>query len=232
VTRTPWGRGVVALAAALLAGIGCGVLAQVDATLASTGAFDLPIVGVDDGCAVTVTAGIHRGRGLVAGAHTILTVAHVIERADEIEVGTSALASTAARITERFPADPEDVVLLELETEGRFGFEGFPATRILAMGEGPPAWVLTRRGPRPFASALEPGDSGSPVLDASGLPVALVEGRGADGATVVISLRRPHALPPPALRREMFTRARLDLDAPPWLASALVGERITLRGPG
>lgn len=178
--NTPAHLALVALLA--LGSSGCGVLARVDVALASTGAFDLP-VDVDDSCAVTVTADYSRGRGLVVGPRTVLTVAHVVGAADSIEVTVSTFEVARARIVARIPADPEDVLVLELD-----GFDGFPAERVRAAGAGAPAWILGQHGPRAIRSPLAHGDSGSPIVDAQGLAVGLVVGRSAVGEPVFAPL--------------------------------------------
>src|SRR5947209_7296135 len=116
---------------------GCATLDRVNDTLASSGAFDLAPSQVRDAapdCAVSVVAADRRGRGVITGARTVLTVAHVVGSATEVEVGTSPLSWTKAHVVRRLPASPEDLIELELDHEaanflGIGGFESFEAPR-------------------------------------------------------------------------------------------------------
>ena len=165
---------------------GCSALDRVNDALYATGAFDLePSSLASNDCSVTVVAGSRRGRGVVTGKTTVLTVAHVIEGETHAEVATSGFTWTEARVVRRIPSAPEDLVELELA-----GGDGFDRERIAHTGEGAPSAVLTARGAHAwrFARNLHHGDSGSPVLDDAGVVVGLLVGKTSDGRGVMSAL--------------------------------------------
>lgn len=183
----------IALVAFLTAAsTGCSALDRVNDALYETGAFDIEPSAARSApeCGVTVVSGDRRGRGAIVGKDRVLTVAHVIGDANDIEVGTSSLAWTRARVVERIPAQPEDVIVLEVATgKGTFAFEGFAEDRTAQKGQGAPALVLAATGAHGWnhSNALRPGDSGSPVLDGDGALVGLLVGKTRDGAGVLAS---------------------------------------------
>ncbi len=134
------------------------------------------------------------GRGAVIGDRHVLTVEHVLEGRDRVFVATLAGGGwVAARVVRRERADPEPLVVLELEVdEGAFGallgFGGFEREAVLRAGAGEAATVVTARGRLAWTpGVLQPGDSGSPVLDAAGGLVGVVSGRrGAQGVYVPV----------------------------------------------
>lgn len=126
------------------------------------------------------------GRGAVVGPTQVLTVAHVVGNRNEVWVATSRRNRVwvRARVSRRYRAVPEDVVLLELEVSDGFfgelfGFTGFSSADAFPTRRGQaPTAVLTRRGLLAWEPCtLLPGDSGSPVLDSRGDLVGLVVGR-------------------------------------------------------
>lgn len=132
----------------------------------------------------SLEAGALAGRGAVVSDRHVLTVAHVLQGRAQVFVATGRDGGwVAARVVRRQVGDPEPLVLLELEVdEGAFGlllgFDGFAGEQVLAAGDGAPTSVLTARGLQPWTpGVLLPGDSGSPVLDATGALVGLVSGR-------------------------------------------------------
>lgn len=136
------------------------------------------------------------GRGAVVGPNRIVTVAHVVEGMGSLWISVSRETGLIeGRIVQRVAANPEGYVFVEIETQGGaygtlFGFAGFAAENCFTLGSGPPAGVLTKRGFLPWEiGTLRPGDSGSPVLDASGKLVGLVSGRTELGEPVMVSLR-------------------------------------------
>lgn len=174
---------------------GCGALDRVNDALYATGNFDLePSTSrAAPECAVTIVAGNLRGRGVIVGKTTVLTVAHVVGGKTEVEVATSGLRWTRAHVVKRIAATPEDVIQLELETsEGTLSFACFDEDRIAKTGEGAPSFVVTATGARGWehANALRPGDSGSPVLSNEGAVVGLLVGKTRDGSGVLASLGR------------------------------------------
>lgn len=142
----------------------------------------------------TLDPGARAGRGAVVGDRHVLTVEHVLQGQERVFVATTGDGGwVAARVVRRERGDPEALVLLELDVdEGAYGlllgFDGFEAESVLSTGGGSPATILTGRGRLPWApGVLAPGDSGSPVLDATGALVGIVSGRrGAAGVYVAV----------------------------------------------
>src|SRR5207248_954236 len=100
---------------ATLATTGCSALDRVNDALYETGAFDLEPSAARASardCAVSIVANDRRGRGVIAGAHTVLTVAHVVGASTEVEVGTT-FGWTKAKVVRRIAASPEDLIELE-----------------------------------------------------------------------------------------------------------------------
>lgn len=139
--------------------------------------------------------GAPAGRGAVVGDRWVLTVDHVTRGQDAVHVATTRDGGwVAARVARRIAATPEPLVLLEVEVDdgvygALLGFTGFDPDRHLPAGEGPATTVVTPRGHLPWVDGtLEPGDSGSPVLDATGGLVGLVCGRrGGTGVYVAVT---------------------------------------------
>lgn len=103
------------------------------------------------------------------GPRTVLTVGHVVAGDGEIRV-ESHLARVVSRGTRKTETGPDGLVVLEL-VEGEFQKE-----RIAVIAEHANAGVryLPARGSHPWPWGLEPGDSGSPILDAEGHVTGLV----------------------------------------------------------
>jgi len=162
----------------LAATTGCSAMNRVNDALASTGAFDLaPSNAGHCDCAVAIR-GEGRGRGVVTGKRTVLTVAHVVGSLGTVEVETSLLWKSA-RVVRKIPSFPEDLVELELVAEeaGFLSFEGFAADRQAQLRDGTAVSVATASGVHAWPGTLVPGDSGSPVLDSNGSVVGLVVGK-------------------------------------------------------
>ena len=180
-----------ALLVALAVTPGCAALDQVETTLASTGAFEFgPGEAVRRDGAVDVV-GASNGRGVVVGPRRVLTVAHVVGEAAEVDVATGYTWSSA-RVVRRHAAWPEPLVELELARDA------FGPDEVLAPGAGAsPAWVLAADGPRPWSAPLRPGDSGSPVVDPRGLLVGLAVGnQEPEGGTPVLAALPALPAPP------------------------------------
>jgi S1-C subfamily serine protease len=171
-----------------LATTGCSALDRVNDALYSTGAFDLAPSAVHaraKECGVTILASDRHGRGVITGAHTVLTVAHVVGNDGEVEVGVGAFW-TKARVVRRVSASPEDLVEIEVAAEkpGLFAFAGFEPERQAELATGEPAFVLAASGIHVWADGLRAGDSGSPVIDRDGKVVGLLVGRTPAGRGV------------------------------------------------
>lgn len=141
--------------------------------MASTGAFEFGPRGgtadLRDG-AVTIRGAGGAGRGALVGRRKLLTVQHVVGDASSVEVGLGYLWATA-RVVRTIPAWPEALVELELSAG-----DAVEEDRVLETRSGKAAWVLCADGPRAWGQALRSGDSGSPVIDATGAVVGLVVG--------------------------------------------------------
>jgi hypothetical protein len=158
------------------------------------------------------------GRGAVIGPDRVLTVAHVVGGAapDDlyVVVHPGGYGHVRARPVLRRRAAPESLVVLEVETRqgllgDLLGFAGFAPGDRFAPGRGAPARIDTRRGLAAFqGAALEPGDSGSPILDAQGGLVGLLSGRSG-GAPLYVPVTR-EAL------EELLGPAAADDGATPW----------------
>ena len=111
--------------------------------------------------AVDIETSARRGRGVIVGPRTVLTVCHVVSGTDEVEVD-GLRARVVARHLRATDTGEDGLAVLELE-EG-----AFPSERIgqLAEAAGPGVTYLPRRGECPWPWGLQPGDSGSPILDA------------------------------------------------------------------
>lgn len=162
-----------ALLALALASSGCAALDQVEGALASTGAFEFGPAGstFERGGAVSVYGAGGPGRGAIVGPRKLLTVQHVVGGASSVEVGLGYLWATA-RVVRTIPAWPEALVELELAPD-----DAVDAARVLPTATaGKAAWVLCADGARAWGHTLRPGDSGSPVVDASGAVLGLAVG--------------------------------------------------------
>ncbi|HZV01300.1 MAG TPA: hypothetical protein VFF73_31600 [Planctomycetota bacterium] len=119
--------------------------------------------------AVSVDTPTRRGRGVIIGPRTVLTVCHVVSGCDEVMV-----EDKRARVVQRHLRGTETgddgIAVLELE-EGEF-----PPSRIGQIAERVGAGVtyLPARGECAWPWGLQPGDSGSPILDAHGRVTGLV----------------------------------------------------------
>jgi S1-C subfamily serine protease len=150
------------------------------------------------GCASTVSSiacdvetPSRRGRGVIVGPKTILTVGHVVDGAEQVTVD-SRPARVVARHVRATETGPDGLVVLELITGE------FPRERIATLADHPNAGIkyLPARGEHPWPWGLEPGDSGSPILDSQGRVTGLVRavyGRAEplDQATVDSFVPRP-----------------------------------------
>ncbi len=203
---TWWGLSLVGLIA--LCG-GCSApLSRFESALEEAGVARFGAAqGVDAASASSVEVraslepGARAGRGAVVSDRHVLTVEHVLEGQDRVFVATVGNGGwVAARVVRRERGNPEPLVLLELEVDGGaygllLGFDGFDADDVLAPGTGAPATVVTGRGQLAWApGVLQPGDSGSPVLDAAGTLIGIVSGRrGAQGVYVALQPASPAA---------------------------------------
>lgn len=163
----------VAVLVFALASSGCAALDHVEGALATTGAFDFGPAGstVERDGAVSVYGAGGPGRGAIVGPRRLLTVQHVVGGASSVEVGLGYLWATA-RVVRTIPSWPEALVELELAPD-----DEVDADRILPTASaGRAAWVLCADGPRAWGRTLRPGDSGSPVVDASGAMLGLAVG--------------------------------------------------------
>lgn len=180
---------LLALTTATLSG--CSALDRVNDSLYATGAFDLEpsSAAAARNCAVTIFAGNRRGRGVVTGKSTILTVAHVVGDARDVEVFTSSTASTHAHVSRRLASAPEDLIELTID-EAPSSFAGFDRERFAREGTGAPSLVIAATGAHSwrFGAALRPGDSGSPVIGDDGALVGLLVGKTRDGQAVMAPL--------------------------------------------
>ncbi|MBX3471018.1 MAG: hypothetical protein KF878_29475 [Planctomycetes bacterium] len=218
--RTALGLAVAA-SAALLVTLGCQVLPPAWGPL---------LAAPPRGEAVTITgpAGDSAaGRAAVVGADLVLTVRHVLPATglppqDGVEAwvftGRGGGGRVPGRVVGAIPARPEPVLVVRVDVDdGPFaalvGFPGFSPDRRYVMGAGPPEQVETARGRAPLLRArLRPGDSGSPVLDASGGLVGLLCGVR-DGVPALAPIRgadlRPYErrLPPAPAPIDLIARA-------------------------
>ncbi len=183
----PLRRPVVACAAAAVVGVvvsmGCQALplsepasAKAQAMPGAPGGEDVAVTGVEGWWT--------GGRGAVVGPDTVLTVAHVLggQRDAWVSTSRSGGALVPGRVVDALRALPEPVLVVRVETSkgllGLLGFAGFSPERRYAPGTGAAAWIDTPRGREPFGAAgLQPGDSGSPVVDGRGGLVGLLCGR-------------------------------------------------------
>jgi S1-C subfamily serine protease len=140
---------------------------------------------VPAGIAVDVETPSRRGRGVIVGPRTVLTVGHVVTDADHVMID-SLPARVVSRHNRATETGPDGVAVLEL-LAGEF-----PPERIAKIAEHPNPGVkyIPARGEHAWPWGLEPGDSGSPILDADGRVTGLVRavyGRAEplDQATVV-----------------------------------------------
>jgi hypothetical protein len=124
-----------------------------------------------------------RGRGAAIGERRILTVEHVVGTSDQVMVNVSEYGKhmLTGVVVERFAARPEPLVVIQLLPDEClfFAFDGFaPEDRFTAASEFGLRHVITARGYAPWSgAALQPGDSGSPVINERGELVALLTGR-------------------------------------------------------
>jgi len=118
------------------------------------------------------------GAGAVVRGGRVLTVAHVLHGATEIEAEVHGrLISVEARVARRIRAVPEDLIELRLEeSEGVLGFGGFAAEDTLEVAAGEPSQLWASSGLFNLPCATAPGDSGSPLLDPEGRLVGLLVG--------------------------------------------------------
>ena len=81
------------------------------------------------------------GAGAVVRGGRVLTVAHVLNGATEIEAEVQGrMISVVARVERRIRAVPEDLIELRLEeSPGMLGFEGFEAEDTLEVAAGEPS---------------------------------------------------------------------------------------------
>lgn len=159
------------------------------------------------------------GRAAVVGPDTVLTVAHVLAGQTEGWVSTSPSGGglVAARVIGELPTSPEPVLVVRVATDpgllGLLGFGGFAPARRFVAGAGAAAMIETARGREPLVGAqLQPGDSGSPILDAGGGLVGLLCGRRA-GVPVFVRLRPGDLVPD---ERRLAPPAATDLIARTW----------------
>jgi S1-C subfamily serine protease len=122
-----------------------------------------PSIGCD------VETADHRGRGVIVGPRTVLTVAHVVRGTDTVTVD-SLPARVVSRHLRKTETGDDGIAVLELE-RGEF-----PAARIAVIADKVGAGVtyVPARGERPWPWGLQPGDSGSPILDSHGHVTGLV----------------------------------------------------------
>ena len=118
------------------------------------------------------------GAGAVVRGGRVLTVAHVLNGATEIEAEVQGrMISVVARVERRIRAVPEDLIELRLEeSPGMLGFEGFEAEDTLEVAAGEPSQLWASSGLFNLPCASAPGDSGSPLLDPEGRLVGLLVG--------------------------------------------------------
>ncbi|MCO5169477.1 MAG: serine protease [Planctomycetes bacterium] len=180
--------GLIALAGGCAAPLGRFEAALEEAGVARFASRDAGAVAVR----ASLDPGAPAGRGAVVGDRWVLTVDHVTRGQETVHVATTREAGwVAARVARRIPASPEPLALLEVDLDDGLyglllGFPGFEPDRHLIAGAGDPVAVLTARGRLPWtAGVLEPGDSGSPVLDAAGDLVGVVCGRRGDTGVYV-----------------------------------------------
>lgn len=193
-TKTP--AQLVAFLALALSSSGCAsVLDGIEGSLASTGAFEFgPASGtVQRDGAVSVHGSGGPGRGVIVGPRKLLTVQHVVGGASSVEVGLGYLWATA-RVVRAIPSFPEPLVELELDAD-----DAVDADRVLSMRAGRAAWVLCADGARAWGQTLRPGDSGSPVVDASGAVVGLAVGN-LDRQPMLAALGEPQGTEVASLR--------------------------------
>lgn len=118
------------------------------------------------------------GAGAVVRGGRVLTVAHVLQGATEIEAEVHGrLVSVEAKVARRIRAVPEDLIELRLEeSPGMFGFDGFAHEDTLEVADGEPSQLWASSGLFNLPCASAPGDSGSPLLDSEGRLVGLLVG--------------------------------------------------------
>lgn len=118
------------------------------------------------------------GAGAVIQGGRVLTVAHVLNGATEIEAEVNGrMISVNARVERRIKAVPEDLIELRLEeSDGFLGFGGFDADEVLEVASGEPSQLWSSSGLFNLPCASFAGDSGSPMLDPEGRLVGLLVG--------------------------------------------------------
>jgi hypothetical protein len=121
------------------------------------------------GIGVDIETATRRGRGVIVGPKTVLTVCHVVTGQDEIEVD-GRRAKVVQRNVRSTETGDDGIAVVEL-LEGTF-----PVERIGKVTDKVGAGVvyLPARGETPWPWGLQPGDSGSPILDAHGHVTGLV----------------------------------------------------------
>lgn len=121
------------------------------------------------GIGVDIETATRRGRGVIIGPTTILTVCHVVTGTEEVEVDGRRARVVNRRVRSTETGD-DGIAVLEL-LEG-----SFPADRIGKLTDKVGAGVvyLPSRGETAWPWGLQPGDSGSPILDAHGHVTGLV----------------------------------------------------------
>ncbi len=208
---------LVLLLASTFLTAGCAQLDAFERSLEAAGVARFGGSDAPGGAAVRIRAGERAGRGAVVAPDRVLTVAHVVGDAEAVWVDVSRSGAwVEARVVDRLPSSPEDLLLLELSTDAGwagalFGFAGFSAGHVHAAAPGAaPAWIETARGRAPVSAApdLRPGDSGSPVLDRRLRLVGLLSGRsvtaprvaGLPTAPTVAASAARTPLTPPVLR--------------------------------
>ncbi|MBL4848845.1 MAG: trypsin-like peptidase domain-containing protein [Planctomycetes bacterium] len=165
-----------------------------------------------------------RGAGAVVGRDRVLTVAHVVEGASEIEVEINGrLISVDAQIERRIHAMPEEIVELRLRvSDGVLGFGGFSSEEVLGVASGEPTQLWASLGLFTLPCTSAPGDSGSPLLDAEGRLVGLLIGRiGESPVWVSLPVRGAEIAPTPVA----------PLPASPEAPGGLEGLALNWRGP-
>ena len=112
------------------------------------------------GIGVDIETATRRGRGVIIGPQTVLTVCHVVTGTEEVEV-EGKRARVVRRNVRATETGDDGIAVLEL-LEGTF-----PPERIGKLTDKVGAGVvyLPSRGETAWPWGLQPGDSGSPILD-------------------------------------------------------------------